>query len=197
MQRLLDYLPAQKKINVLDLGCGNGWLTNVLAKNENFHVIGIEINDEEFAQATRLFTSDNCQFLQIDIFKTEAMPIKFDYIILNASFQYFPDPVRLIEKLFDFLSESAEIHIIDSPIYKASDVPMAKKRSQEYFEKMGVADMQYQYFHHSAEMIAPFDHDYLYKPGSFLHRLIQRFTGKDSPFPWIRISGHKNGKTKS
>ncbi|MCB0646435.1 MAG: class I SAM-dependent methyltransferase [Saprospiraceae bacterium] len=194
MQRLLNYLPANKNLEILDLGCGNGWLANVLAKNTNYNVLGIEINDEEFAQAKSLFTSNNCKFLQSDIFNENFELHQFDCIILNASIQYFPDPVQLIDRLLNLMSEGGSIHIIDTPIYKSKDVSAAKKRSREYFEKMGVPGMQYHYFHHSTEMLRPYDYDYLYFPGTKLRRFFQIFSGPDSPFPWIRISGRKSAK---
>src|SRR5258706_6252182 len=67
--RLTGYLAGQAKpLTILDLGCGNGWLANLLSKTGH-RVIGVDQNLHELKQATRVFSSNlNVTFLETDIF---------------------------------------------------------------------------------------------------------------------------------
>ncbi len=70
---------------VLDLGCGNGDLLYVLARDKNARVQGIELNDEAIYQCVKrglsVFNSD------IESGLVEYPDQTFDYVILNQSMQ--------------------------------------------------------------------------------------------------------------
>src|SRR5262245_7655081 len=67
--RLIQYLSRQSKpVRMLDLGCGNGWLSNQLHKSGH-DVTGVDQNHYELKQAARLFSTDSSLlFLEADIF---------------------------------------------------------------------------------------------------------------------------------
>ncbi len=70
---------------VLDLGCGNGDLLYLLARDKNAKVQGIELSDEEIYQCVKkglsVFNSD------IESGLVEYPDQSFDYVILNQSMQ--------------------------------------------------------------------------------------------------------------
>lgn len=70
---------------VLDLGCGNGDLLYLLARDKNAKVQGIELNDEAIYQCVKkglsVFNSD------IESGLVEYPDQSFDYVILNQSMQ--------------------------------------------------------------------------------------------------------------
>src|SRR5215213_9914853 len=52
-QKPKHYLKKKKKsLNILEVGCGNGWLSHQLSAIENSIVKGIDINQIELSQAT-------------------------------------------------------------------------------------------------------------------------------------------------
>src|ERR1043166_8508266 len=56
--RLIQHLSDKKrKLNILDVGCGNGWLCHHLSKIPGGEVAGIDINKTELEQAKRVFDS--------------------------------------------------------------------------------------------------------------------------------------------
>jgi 2-polyprenyl-3-methyl-5-hydroxy-6-metoxy-1,4-benzoquinol methylase len=62
--RLTGYLAKKgKTLNILEIGCGNGWLANKLAQINNATVTGIDINEVEIEQAKRVLGNDNLLFL--------------------------------------------------------------------------------------------------------------------------------------
>ncbi|MBN2175118.1 MAG: class I SAM-dependent methyltransferase [Bacteroidales bacterium] len=190
-QRVQKYFSKVEEVIILDLGCGNGWFTNVLAKNSQNIFIGMDVNAHELKQATRLFQSPNLCFLHGDIFETPFPLAIFDYVTINAAVQYFPDLGRLIFRLNELLKESGEVHIIDSPFYKGHEIGDARKRTENYYSQVGNVEMADFYFHHSFDELKKFKFDMLYNPDE--GKIIKKILGKkDMPFPWIRIKKEIN-----
>ena len=185
-ERFINYISLKKKsLQVLTIGCGNGWFTNKIAEvSEINQVIGLDINREELEQAARTFPKKNTQFVYGDIFKiSEHFEAQFDIITLNGAVQYFEDFEGLMKLLKSFLKSKGEIHIIDSPFYKASTINEAKERTKAYYMEVGVPEMAQQYHAHSINLVKNFDTLYIYKK-NIIHKILGK---KDSPFSWYRF----------
>ena len=185
-ERLLTYVNKYRPYRVLDLGCGNGWLTYKLSRSCK-DVLGLDVNKTELLQAQRLLAGKNATLILGDVFEWQPDK-KIDLIIINAALQYFQNAHDLISKLVSLLSIDGEIHLLDSPIYQNGEaVKHAKMRSKNYFKNQNMSQMQEFYFHHSWEDLASFSYEILYSPDKIHHRLKRKIFGNDSPFPWIRI----------
>lgn len=184
-QRLSRYFSTIQGGKVLDLGCGNGWFTALLAKNKNLEVVGMDVNLTELKQAVRVFKNKNLDFICGDIFQALFQQNTFDYITINASVQYFKDLDLLISRLMGLLNDNGEIHIIDSPFYKETDLESAKDRTANYYMELGFPEMSKHYYFHSWSTIFNYNYEILY---NVKQNIISRLLGKqDMPFPWIKI----------
>lgn len=189
LQRLIPYLNLnqKKQSKILELGCGNGWLANHLATLPNSEVVGVDVNETELKQGSRVFAeTKNLSFAYADIFAAHFPYSLFDYIILSGSIQYFRDIGILFAKLLTLLADNGEIHIVDSPVYNEDDVASANIRSEKYFINAGFPLMKQQYHHHTWQMLDPFHPVIFYNPDFFLNRMKRKFSVA-SPFPWIKI----------
>jgi len=188
LKKFEEYIKSKDTLlNIMELGCGNGWLTHRLAAIRNCYVIGVDINKFELEQAARVFNSfNNHKFFYTDIFADYFELGDFDIIILASSVQYFRNIDYLMERLFYFLKRNSEIHIIDSPIYNSSDILKAQGSTEKYYEKISFREMSKFYFHHSFKDLEIYDPIFLYnrQKQSFYSIL---FKNSDSPFPWIMI----------
>lgn len=171
--------------NILEIGCGNGWFTHTISKHTNANVFGADINQVELEQAVRLFENHKTTFHLFNILDSNWEYPKPDIIIFNASIQYFPNLSEVVAKCFEILNSGGQIHILDSPLYKAKNVLDARQRSLRYFEQMACPQMGLFYFHHTFEEILKFQPRFLYRPAKFpFNKFIT-----DSPFYWLTISG--------
>jgi ubiquinone/menaquinone biosynthesis C-methylase UbiE len=185
--RLVRFLKKKKPLTILEVGCGNGWLTNYLHSQLEADCCGVDINETELKQAASLFgKAESLNFLYADILSGIFNQPCADIIVLASVFQYFPDPQKLLLNLQKILKSGGQIHILDSPFYSGQNVLTAKHRSEKYFTKSGHADMQYYYFHHSWKAIESFEFSIIYNPSSFFNGLLRKVR-EDSPFPWIII----------
>lgn len=167
-RKLVVQLRRENCRSFIEVGCGNGWLTNYIQRELNIPAIGIDVGKVELKQAARI-SAGNATFVYGDVFSLDDL--QADAIILAACIQYFAEPNRLIGKL------NGTIHIIDSPIYKKGKAADARERSKKYFESRNAPGMERFYFHHE-EILGG---EFLYRPS----RLKVLLGG--SPFPWVRI----------
>jgi ubiquinone/menaquinone biosynthesis C-methylase UbiE len=185
-QKLINYLKKKKKATeILEIGCGNGWLSAKLAGLKGSMVTGIDINRNELEQAKRVFSHiSNIQFIHGGIEELKAGELEFDVIVIAAAVQYFPSLEKLFKPIMGCLGRSGEIHIIDSHFYPLAELSAAKERSLLYYEAAGFPEMANWYFHHSFDELEQFDYSILYDPDS----LFNRFLRNKNPFYWVRIN---------
>ncbi len=178
---------------ILDLGCGNGWFTNMLAQHTQAEIVcGVDINITELKQAATTFSSKKTHWLYADIFQAELPENYFDVITLNASFQYFFNAEVTIQRLLALLKSDGEIHILDTPFYSMPEIAKAKERSANYFTEQKSEEMSNFYYHHSLEELKKINYQIFYAPSKNWNR-IKSFLGKySSPFTWVIISKAKN-----
>jgi ubiquinone/menaquinone biosynthesis C-methylase UbiE len=184
-EKLIEYLSKKEQpLEILEVGCGNGWLSNLLSTIPGSNIIGTDINSTELKQASRVFhTTNNLKFVSGDIRSGTLGSAKFDCIIFAASIQYFHSLTQIITGALELLNSNGEIHIIDSPIYKQEELNEAKERSALYFQQRGFPEMANYYFHHTWYELISFDYKTLYKPSLYQRLILQN----KNPFPWICI----------
>jgi SAM-dependent methyltransferase len=180
--RLLRYLTNKTTaLRILEVGCGNGWLSARLAANQRFQVIGIDINKTEILQAEKLFGNRPNLFFKLTNLEDMNSAERFDIIVFAASVQYFPSLSDVMAKASQHLKQQGEIHILDSLFYYLPELEAARKRSTLYYQSIGHPDMQHFYFHHSVHSFNGFQYVYLYNPARFLNKVFH----KKDLFPWL------------
>jgi ubiquinone/menaquinone biosynthesis C-methylase UbiE len=184
-QSLISFLASQnRKMAILEIGCGNGWLSHQLSGIRESEVWGSDINQVELEQASRVFSGfGNLKFIEGDIRENLLTGKQFDVIVLAASIQYFPTLHEVMTPALRRLARHGEIHIIDSHFYESAALEAARKRTREYYSEMGLPQMAERYFHHALEELEEYSCKMIYDPSSRMQRLRIRH-----PFPWIRIN---------
>jgi ubiquinone/menaquinone biosynthesis C-methylase UbiE len=184
-EKLINHLTKKNMpLEILEIGCGNGWLSHRLSLIPGSKVIGTDINFTEIQQAARVFQHvPNLHFMYVQIEPGVFKEKKFDVIVFAASIQYFASFNDTIKKALRLLKPEGEIHIVDSNFYASDDVSEAKHRSVLYYEAAGFPEMSGYYFHHSLEELQGFNHSILYNPKNLVNRLLPN----KNPFYWVRI----------
>ena len=189
LSRLLRYLRQLPKISsILELGCGNGWLSHRIGLLSGVRIWGLDRIGPELTQAARLFNSANAAFLGADIFVPPFPPESFDIILLASVIQYFPDLPTLIRSLSPLLTPRGEIHLLDSPLYAEAQLASARTRTHDHYATLGFPEMIDHYFHHAASSLQQFAPRWLYRPYALRARLVRHLGHVISPFPWLSIS---------
>jgi len=189
LQRFTNYIKKYNdKLNLLDIGSGNGWFSANVANRSSIDIYALDVNKFELEQAARVFNFKNIYFICGNIFDNIFEEHSYDIITLNSSIQYFDNFSTLIKRLFYFLTDEGEIHIIDSPIYNQNELAGAKERTARYYISNGFPEMAKHYYHHTFDELKDFSYKILYDPKTVPNNLKKIFGFKDSPFPWINIT---------
>src|SRR5438309_7479069 len=145
--RLMNLRPGQR---VLDLGCGSGWATRLLARivadgPEGFgQVVGLDVSDEMIRQA-RAASKDFENILYV-WGSAQQIPWEenfFDKVLSVESFYYYPDQDRALAELFRVLAPRGRMLILIN-LYKDNPyslqwvdklkVPVHVRSAAEYVE---------------------------------------------------------------
>jgi arsenite methyltransferase len=147
--RMMGLRPGER---VLDLGCGAGWATRILARlvgegPEGFgQVVGIDISDQMVRRArsaSREF--DNVMFC---VGSAQQIPWEenfFDKVLSVESFYYYPDQERALAELFRVMAPRGWLYILinlyrDNPYslrwVEELQVPVHARSEQEYLDML-------------------------------------------------------------
>lgn len=137
--RFVKYLEKKDcALKILDVGCGNGWFSHLMSTVSNTEVTGLDVNVPELEQASNIFKRPNLSFVYADLYENTALQNeRFNVVVFNSCFQYFEDAQAILRMAKKMLSDSGEIHIIDTPFYKQEQIESARKRTRTYYENLG------------------------------------------------------------
>jgi ubiquinone/menaquinone biosynthesis C-methylase UbiE len=185
-RRLIRYLTFSKKeISILEIGCGNGWLSSQLAMVPGSRVVGLDLNFTGLQQAARVFGyQPNLKFMYGDFRSGILQGLSFDIIVFAASIQYFPSLKEILGSALQQLNKNGEIHILDTRFYRPEELETARQVTTAYYISLGFPEMTKHIFHPCIRDLEGFRYRYGYHPHSFWNRLFDKRKG----WPWICVS---------
>jgi ubiquinone/menaquinone biosynthesis C-methylase UbiE len=145
--RRMELRPGER---ILDLGCGSGWATRLLARmvgeeSKGFgQVVGVDISDEMVRRAR----ADSKEFDNVMFVVGSAAQIPweenfFDKVLSVESFYYYPDQDRALAELFRVMVPHGRLFILIN-LYKDNPyslqwvpnlkVPVQVRSAAEYLE---------------------------------------------------------------
>jgi SAM-dependent methyltransferase len=118
--RLIRYLAKNKKAaHILEIGCGNGWLSHQLSSVPGSRVVGLDPNLNELRQAARVFRhQSNLKFIYGDFYSDILQDLSFDIIVMAATVHHFPSLPLIIGDVLPHLRARGELHLLDSCLYR-------------------------------------------------------------------------------
>jgi SAM-dependent methyltransferase len=133
--------PLERELRILDLGAGNGWLSNRLAaQGDRVIAVDLLINDQDGLGAWKhyehSFTPVQAEFNHLPVTDRWA-----DAAIFNASFHYSEDYTQTLKEALRVLSPHGLVIIMDSPAYRraSSGEKMVQEREAQFKENYGIA----------------------------------------------------------
>lgn len=112
---LISEIPVKKYNNVLDIGCGHGFITRKLPGN---HILGVDISKGAVRQAKRIKKDDNKRITYqqgsiFDLLNIIGSKPKFDLIVITGVLypQYLGNSLNLVYFIIDELLTPGSILI--------------------------------------------------------------------------------------
>jgi ubiquinone/menaquinone biosynthesis C-methylase UbiE len=148
-QQTLEMMKLRPGDKVLDLGCGAGWASRLMADAVNDpekpgQVVGLDVSDEMIRRARAGSTSyDNLMFVVGSAQQVPWQENYFDKALSVESFYYYGDQDRALAELFRVMAPLGELYILIN-LYrdnhytldwqKLLQVPIHMRSEQEYVE---------------------------------------------------------------
>lgn len=108
----MDFLSDQGREIVLDLGCGDGTVTQRVARKAK-RVIGIDVSRECIKYARKYNNGPNVEYLNIPI-ENYDFPLEFDLILLYEVIEHLYNPKLILKKCNESLKDIG-ILILSTP----------------------------------------------------------------------------------
>ena len=111
---VLDLMRLTPDDNVLDLGCGAGWLARLLAERvPEGRVVGVDISDEMVRRARKKYVDlENAMFV---IGSADEIPWDANFFTRAISVEsayYWPEPARALRETFRVLREGGSAWVL-------------------------------------------------------------------------------------
>jgi len=115
-EQTLGRMALRRGERVLELGCGAGWATRLLARavaGEGGHAVGLDISDEMIARAREASQElDNVMFVHAS---AEEIPWRdgyFDKVLSVESFYYYPDQEAVLRELLRVIAPGGRLFVL-------------------------------------------------------------------------------------
>jgi SAM-dependent methyltransferase len=138
---LIDRLPAQRPLRVLDLGAGNCWLAYRLAQ-QGHHVAAIDIQTDArdglgaWRHYDASFTPIQAEFDHLPLTAAQV-----DVVVFNGALHYSTDYATTLGEALRVLTPTGLVAVLDSPMYPAttSGAAMVDERQTRFQRTYGFA----------------------------------------------------------
>lgn len=108
---LIDFIQPMEEMKAIDLGCGTGEQTAILAdKFPGAFFLGVDSSDEMLEQSKSLET-DNLHFRKATTEETISSGEKWDLIFSNAALQWSDDHEILFSKLIELVNSKGQFAV--------------------------------------------------------------------------------------
>jgi ubiquinone/menaquinone biosynthesis C-methylase UbiE len=119
---LLSRLDASKGAAIIDLACGTGYATNLLAEKAGTRVVGVDGSAGMLSKATESY-GDRCEFVQSDILEyLKAQPAESADIITCCWALGYSKPFAVLREIRRVLKPGGRVAIIDNSLFSLREV---------------------------------------------------------------------------
>jgi SAM-dependent methyltransferase len=135
---------SRGSLRVLDVGAGNGWLSNRLC-GEGHAPVALDLNVDAIdgLGACRAY---HVAFpvVQADFDALPLAPGQFDVVVINASLHYAPDPAHTLEEASRAAVAGSPLVVMDSPIVADDEEgeAMVARQLADMQERFGIAPIR-------------------------------------------------------
>ncbi|AQS39819.1 Methyltransferase domain [Shewanella psychrophila] len=131
-KELIDLLP-NKSIDILDIGCGSGRVSDIIYQNTTpKRMIAIDKSKDMISEALKNYPLKNIEFKCSDVVDINFFE-EFDVIVSNSSFQWFSDHEKSLGAIREALRYDGRLYI-QTP-YKIRWCPEINNMMDLFFEE--------------------------------------------------------------
>ncbi|MFH1065924.1 MAG: class I SAM-dependent methyltransferase [Nanoarchaeota archaeon] len=105
--------------NILDIGCGNGFITKEIAKAfPNTRITAVDIEQEKINYAKKHNNTSNVKYAKGDIFHLPFKKSSFDLVICNEVLEHLVDYKKAVNALAGLSSRYILVSVPNEPLFR-------------------------------------------------------------------------------
>jgi SAM-dependent methyltransferase len=138
-ERLIALIGSSASLKVLDIGAGNGWLSNQLATRGHI-VAALDILDDQLdGLGAKANYNSHFDAYQANFDRLPFEADQFDWVIFNAAAHYTSDLHKTLLEAQRVLKERGQLAIMDSPFYSNANSgrQMIAAREVQFVQRYG------------------------------------------------------------
>lgn len=109
---ILNFINIEKPV-ILDIGCSDGQMGEIIKKEKDAIVFGVDISESAISEAKSKIDDAYILNIEEEILKwpEEIKNQKYDYIIISEVLEHIVEPEKFLEKLKEVIQKNTEIII--------------------------------------------------------------------------------------
>lgn len=133
-QKVLKYLSFESTNNqhILDVGSGTGWFSNLLVRQTNAKVTGLDLMDDQVQQAKKNFSHERLSYRTGDFFTSRLRKNSFDHLIFLHSLPWLGSMDQVVKRANSLLKSGGTIHIMGTSFPSPKKFDKARASFEEY-----------------------------------------------------------------
>ncbi|MFH1053772.1 MAG: class I SAM-dependent methyltransferase [Candidatus Woesearchaeota archaeon] len=116
--------------NVIEVGCGEGYITKYLKDNNNIDIIGIDLEESIIEKAKELHP--DMRFFIGDIYQTNFPDNSFDCVIASEVLEHLEEPIRAIDEMKRISKGHCLFSVPNEPFFRMANIARLK-----YLNRLG------------------------------------------------------------
>lgn len=136
VENLKKYIMLKDNANIIDYGCGTGFISFSLSTNKN-NILGMDFSQgmvDKFNEKAKVLEFDNIKAIKHNMNTDEIEKNKFDLFISSMTMHHIKDTKMFAKKAYDCLVNGAYVCIND---LEKEDGSFHKKHNNEGVEHFG------------------------------------------------------------
>jgi len=138
-QQVVDQIPTNKNLKILDIGCGDGVLLWLISQKTPAKLFGID-TDKSSLKLARSKLGDKATLKQASAYQLPFKARQFDIVIAAEVIEHLNQPSRMLQEIKRALKPSGRL-IISTPI-KLTSIPEDKMHVQEYTPQTALSTLK-------------------------------------------------------
>ena len=145
LEKLLDIAVKKVPERILEVGCGSGITTSILAQRfPHSEITAIDLDESQITRARKRLVNEKVHFLQGDATRLQFEPHSFDACVASYALHHMPAFPRALREIHRILYPGAHLYVLEVPFSR--EVLRVLKENKPHEEVEEPADIRSGFF---------------------------------------------------
>jgi ubiquinone/menaquinone biosynthesis C-methylase UbiE len=141
LERLVKRAVRGEPKRILEVGCGSGITTSILAKRfPHSEITAVDLDEAQIARASKRVVRKNIRFIQGDATWLQFPDNSFDACFASYAFHHIPCFPQALREIHRVLAEGSHLYVVEVPV--SLEILRVLNKGKHHGESINPADTQ-------------------------------------------------------